>query len=391
MNNTDYQIKVFRRSNGSIGIRNHLAVISTVACANVVAEAIAARIPEAVACTHPYGCDQLGEDLVLTIKTLVNIGKHPNVGAVLVVGLGCEEIIADDLAKQIAVDGKPVEFIVIQDEGGTTKSIDKGVECCSRAKARVQKESEKVLVKPDELIIGVACGGSDYTSGIAANPAVGAAADLLVDLGAKVIFGETSELLGAEHIIVKRTVSLEDENFILNKVQNVEDAARRMRVDIRGAQPSPGNIAGGLSSIEEKSLGAICKSGSRQIVSTLEFGSHPIIPGLSFMDTPGNDIVNICGLVAGGAHMILFTTGRGTPMGFATAPVMKITANSKTAQKMAENIDIDVSSILAGNMSINEAGELMLDRILAVAEGQLVMAEKLGHCEFGLHRIGPTL
>ncbi|MDW7677106.1 MAG: UxaA family hydrolase [Bacillota bacterium] len=383
-------VKVYRRSNGSIGIRNHLAVISTVACANVVAEKISQEVEKSVACTHPYGCDQLGADAQLTFRTLSNIGKHPNVGAVLVVGLGCEEIKAQELAMEIEKSGKPIEAVVIQDSGGSLQSIKKGVSMCRILLDEINK-CHLTHADRNELVIGIECGGSDYTSGIASNPAVGVATDMLTNIGAKVIFGETTELLGAEHILISRSSNPAVKKFILDRINLVEHEAMKMKVDIRGAQPSPGNIDGGISSIEEKSLGAICKTGNSMINGAVDYGIMPTVPGLTFMDTPGNDLICTCGLVAGGAHLILFTTGRGTPMGFPIAPVVKITANKGTAEKMSNNIDIDISSILDGVMSIEQAGQMVYQSIFDTANGQLVKAELLGHREFGIHRIGPTL
>lgn len=380
-----------KRKDGSIGIRNHLAIISTVACANLVAESVAAKVPGAIACTHPYGCDQIGEDLTLTLRVLENIGRHPNVGAVLIIGLGCEEIIPEELAKKIINTDKPVETLVIQNEGGTTNSIKKGLEICYKLKEIMQKQTIEKQISFKDLVIGLECGGSDFTSGLAANPVLGVVAEQLVAQGAKVIFGETTELLGAEQTLVQRAESDKIKKFIVDRVSAVEETARKMKVDIRGAQPSPGNIEGGLSTIEEKSLGAVCKTGSCAIVDVLEYAELVKISGLSFMDTPGNDLACTCGLVAGGAHLVLFTTGRGTPMGFAIAPVIKITANSKIAKLMSENIDIDLSGILDGEKNIKDSADVVLQKIIDVVKGELVAAEILGHREFGFHRIGPTL
>ena len=384
------RINAYRRSDGSVGIRNHLAVISTVACANVVAEKIAQEVEAAVACTHPYGCDQLGADVRLTFRTLSSIGKHPNVGAVLVVGLGCEEIDAQELAEEIAKSTKPVEFMNIQETGGTAAAVYSGAAICQKLVNEL-KETGPALVDRQELIIGLECGGSDYTSGIASNPAVGIVTDMITAYGGKVIFGETTELMGAEQILLERVASAADRKYMLDKISAIEWEATKMKVDIRGAQPSPGNIAGGISTIEEKSLGAICKTGKSPIVSAVDFGAAPTVPGLTFMDTPGNDLLCTCGLVAGGANLVLFTTGRGTPMGFPTAPVVKITANQVTARKMRENIDVDVSAILSGTISVEEAGQMIYQAMLDTAGGRLVAAELHGHREFGIPRIGPTL
>jgi len=385
------KIEMFVRADGASGIRNHLVILSTVACANHVAEAISRLVPGSVACTHPYGCDQLGADAELTQRILVAAGAHANVGGVLVVGLGCEEISAQSLADQILVSKKPVYHLEIQKQGGTSKTIAQGVECCRELSRQMAEGCFKKEESIDQLVVGLECGGSDFSSGIAANPAVGICSDLLVACGAKVMFGETTELLGAEHLLARRAKTEDVEKFILAKVRGIEQVARNMKVDIRGAQPSPGNIDGGLSTIEEKSLGGICKTGNSAIVQGLEYGIRPTLAGLSFMDAPGNDLECTCGLVSGGAHLVLFTTGRGTPMGFPYAPVVKITSNQHNAQCMAENIDLDLSSIISGQLSVEEAGRKIFSYVLRVASGERVAAERLGHCEFGFRRIGPTL
>lgn len=387
----DTRIKVYERKNGMIGIRNHLAVISTVVCANHVVESIVRKVPEAVAIMHHSGCAQLGEDAKQTLRVLTNIGKHPNVGAVLVVGLGCEQISAHDLAGEIASTSKPVQACVIQEKGGTSTTIEKGVAYCRQLIKRMPEDADRISAPCSELVVGLECGGSDFTSGMASNPAVGIVADRFVDMGAKVVFGETAEALGAEHILAQRAVNNKVKSFILNKVAATEKAAEDMHVDMRGSQPSPGNIAGGLSTIAEKSLGAICKSGNRPIVDGLAYAELVRKTGLSFMDCPGQDLASICGIVAGGAHAVLFTTGRGTPLGFAIAPVLKISANSEAVRKMAENIDIDISGVLAGDISLDEAAYIITAQVLEVAGGKLTQAEKLGHREFGFHSIGPTL
>ena len=385
------KIKMYARANGSFGIRNHLAVISTVACANHVAESVARGIPGSIACTHPYGCDQLGADAELTFRILAAAGSHPNVGGVVVIGLGCEEISAQVLADRIRESRKPVFSLEIQKTGGTSRAIAQGMAFCRELIRIMNRYDKRIPISPEHLVVGLECGGSDYSSGIAANPAVGICSDMFVSMGAKVVFGETTELLGAEHILVRRAKTEQVGDFIRAKVNSIEKAAEEMHVDIRGAQPSPGNIDGGLSTIEEKSLGGICKTGTSSIADAIEYGHAAKTAGLTFMDTPGNDLACTCGLVSGGAHLVLFTTGRGTPMGFAYAPVIKITANKDIAQNMAENIDLDLSPVLYEGLSIEDAGKNIFSYALRVAEGELVAAERLGHREFGFHRIGPTL
>lgn len=379
----------FQRSDGSIGIRNYIAVISTVACANHVVNCIAQDFTNAVPITHQHGCDQLGEDLNLFFNTLLGVAMNGNIAAVLVVGLGCEEISARELAEAISKRGKVVDSLVIQEVGGTTASIHEG-------KNRLKFLSSSIEVKRSDvdfrkLIVGLKCGGSDFSSGLITNPAVGEAVNLLLQKGAKIVFGETTELLGAEEIIKQRAQSDRISSFILNKMHKIEETAILMGVDIRGAQPSPGNIRGGLSTIEEKSLGAICKIGNCKINNVLDFGQLCCEPGLSFMDTPGNDILTMLGLVAGGAHIIVFTTGLGTPMGFAAVPVIKICASPQTVKKMEENIDVDISPFFFVEISLSEAGSIIFNSIIEIIEGKLTKAEILGHREFGIYRIGPTL
>lgn len=379
----------FQRLDGTVGIRNHIAVISTVACANHVATSIARDYPNAVAITHQHGCDQLGKDLDLFFDTLLGIAKNGNVAAVLVVGLGCEEINALDLAEAIAKSGKPANSLIIQEIGGTSASVIEGKNRLDFLYSSL--ELEKNNIDFSKLIIGLECGGSDFSSGIITNPAVGEAVNLLLKKGAKVVFGETTELLGAEEIVRQKAQSIEVEKFILEKIHQVEDSAVLMGVDIRGAQPSPGNIKGGISTIEEKSLGAVCKIGNSKINNVLNFAQQCCNPGLSFMDTPGNDIESMTGLAAGGAHVIIFTTGRGTPLGFATVPVIKVCASPKTVNIMQENIDVDLSPLFFGKISLTKAGMMVFDSIIKTVRGNLTKTEILGHKEFGIHRIGPTL
>lgn len=379
----------FQRSDGSIGIRNHILVISTVVCANYVADSIARSNPNVISVTHQYGCDHIGKDLDLFFNTLLGISMNGNIAGVLVIGLGCEEISASYLAETISKKGKPVDYLIIQKTGGTSASVMEGKKklrtLCSLL------NSEKSDIDFSKLVIGLKCGGSDFSSGMFTNPALGEAVDLLLQNGAKVVFGETTELLGAEEVIKQRSESIEVEKFILKKLNKVEESATLMKVDIRGAQPSPGNIEGGLSTIEEKSLGAICKIGSSKINNVLNYGQNCSKPGLSFMDTPGNDILTMTGLVAGGAHLIAFTTGRGTPMGFATVPVIKLCASPSTVNIMEENIDMNLSTLFFDKMSLSEAGKIIFQFIINVVGGKLTKAELLGHREFGIHSIGPIL
>ena len=383
-------IKMYQRQNGSYGVRNRIAVIPTVACVNHVVQRIAAAIDKADAYIHPYGCDQLGYDKDLSYKCLERMGTHPNNGSVLVVGLGCEEILPHELYRSIKAQQSDTALIVMQELGGTEKCIQQGIEICRKFEKKLGAQ-ERVLTDISNLTIGVECGGSDFTSGIASNPSVGVFTEKVTKLGCRVVFGETAELMGSEDIIKELCEDEAIYDFIINKIKHVEDTAISMKVDLRGTQPSPGNIDGGLSTIEEKSLGGICKIGKAKIVDALAFGDTAVKKGVSFVDTPGNDLACSLGLCAAGAQIIIFTTGRGTPMGFAAAPVIKVTGNSKIFQLMRENFDIDLSGIVEGNTSIVEGGGIIFNKVCEVVDGELSAAERLGHREFSLYRVSPIL
>jgi altronate dehydratase large subunit len=378
------------RPDGKVGIRNHLLVMSTVICSSFVARRIADQIQGAVAIENPFGCGQLEPDLEITRRTLVNTAKNPNVGGVLVVGLGCEQIQADDLVREIEKTGKPVEKVVIQEEdGGTPAAIEKGVRL-------LRKMAEEVLSqRPEEvdmsnLVLGVECGGSDATSGLASNPVVGYVADRVVDLGGTVILSETPEMIGAEDILANRAVSREVGERIVRTVRRWVELAASYNVDLVGTQPAPGNIAGGISTIEEKSLGAIIKGGSRPVQGMVDYAEEVRGKGLWLMDTPGYDIMSVVGMVAGGATLVIFTTGRGTPTGNPIAPVIKVTANPQTARKMRENIDFDASTVTLGQETIEQAGERLFKLVIDVARGKPTRAELLGFKEFMIHKIIPS-
>ncbi|BDR92622.1 UxaA family hydrolase [Vulcanisaeta souniana] len=380
----------YARPDGKVGIRNHLLVMSTVVCSSFVARRIADQVQGAVAIENPFGCGQLEPDLEVTRRTLIGMAKNPNVGGVLVVGLGCEQIQADDLVKEIEKTGKPVEKVVVQEvDGGTPAAIEKGVTLLRRmAEDVLSQKPEEVDVS--NLVMGVECGGSDATSGLASNPVVGYASDKLIDLGGTVILSETPEMIGAEEILARRAVSREVGDRIIRVVRKWVDLAASHGVDLVGTQPAPGNIAGGISTIEEKSLGAIIKGGSRAIQGVVDYAEEVKGKGLWIMDTPGYDIMSVVGMVAGGATLVVFTTGRGTPTGNPIAPVIKVTANPFTAKKMRENMDFDASTVTLGQETIEQAGEKLFKLIMDVARGKPTRAELLGFREFVIHKIIPS-
>ena len=382
----------YRRPGGRVGVRNHVLVVPTVICSSVVAERIAAAIaPIGTALPHLAGCGQLGPDMTLTHDTLAACCVHPNVGAVIVVALGCEQVVAQRLADAARGAGKPAHVVAIQTEGGTVRATARGIEI-ARALAGTIARDERERCPAASLVVSVKCGGSDYTSGLASNPVVGRVADRLVDAGAAVVLGEIAEIMGAEHVLAARASRPETAQRLLRVVNRVESDAIALGLDIRGTQPSPGNIRGGITTIEEKSLGATHKAGERTPLEDVVGYAAPITKrGLTVMDTPGLDVDSVTGMVAGGAQVVLFTTGLGTPTGNPIAPVIKITGNARTAQTMADNIDVDVSAVMTKSESLDAAADRLLDELIGVASGRPTAAERLGHREFSIHRRNPAI
>jgi altronate dehydratase large subunit len=381
--------KGYRRADGKVGIRNHVLILPTSVCAAQVASEIARTVPGCVAACHAYGCCQIGEDWQLTFRALRNTAANPNVGATLVVGLGCEGLEPLTMLTAVQELEKPSRGIVIQEEGGSVKAITQGAAIARAMVAEVGRQARE-SVDIGALILGLECGGSDATSGLAANPALGVASDLLIGSGGTCILSETTESIGAEHILARRAVNDTVRHKLLDIVRACEERALKMGEDLRGSQPTPGNIAGGISTIEEKSLGCIHKAGSAPVQGVLDYAEIAGGRGLYVMDTPGMDVESMVGLAAGGVQVMVFTTGRGTPTGNPIMPVIKVTANRKTAERMADNIDLDLSGVIDGSRTIEEAGQAILDEILAVAGGKPTKAEQLGHTEFSIYRIGPT-
>ena len=383
------KLKGFLRPNGKIGFRNHFLVVPTVICATRTAEEIASNFPNVVYLHNQHGCNHMKDDEKKVVNVLKGMASNPNVAGVLFVGLGCETIPTMKIFESVRAAGKPVECLIIQEEGGTLKTIEKGVRILQRMME--QYEIKEVETDLSSVTVAIECGGSDTTSGIASNPVVGYVADRLVDLGATVVFSETTEIIGAEHLLIKRTVNEEVAKKLLELVSRCEQSALAGGEDIRGVNPTPGNITGGLTTLEEKSLGAIYKAGTKPLKGVLEYAEPIPTGGLYFMDSPGHDVESVSGMVAGGAQVVIFTTGRGTPTGCAIAPVIKVTANAKTYSRMSDNIDVDVSDVLEGKTTIQQAGERLFQKLIEVLNGKLTKSEMLRHHEFGIYLTQPTL
>lgn len=379
----------YRRSDGRVGVRNHVLILPTITCATKAARQITELVHGTVSFVHQHGCAQVGVDYEQTFRTYVGMGLNPNVYGVVVLGLGCETHQARNVAKEIAASGKRVEVVSIQDEGGTLDAIAQGAKLAARL---VQEASEVQREWCDfsELIIGTECGGSDACSGLSANPAVGYVSDKIVELGGTSILAETTELIGAEHLLANRAKNEHVAKRVYEVIDAMEKRSINMGVDIRTGNPSPGNIKGGLSSLEEKSLGAANKAGKSTLNELINYAERPTEKGLVWMDTPGHDIEQLTGMVAGGAQIVLFTTGRGTPTGSPIAPVIKITTNTGVFERMSENMDINGGTIIEGKETVEQVGETILNEISKVASGKLTKAEILMQHDFGIWRIGPT-
>lgn len=368
----------YSRSNGQVGIRNKIAVISSVVCVNSVARRVAEKIDNAVAITHPAGCGQFGRDFIFTFRTLTGLANNPNVYGVIVIGLGCENLLSGNLANNIKKSQKPVEFFDVQDvQGGTISAIEKGTKLCKNLAARA-KEIRREYFDFSNLILGLECGGSDSISGITANPAVGVVSDKIVNLGGTSILPEYTEWIGTEHLLVKRAVNEEVAKKIKVPLKEFLDRANESGFDFLGVQPTPGNIAGGLSTIEEKSLGTISKGGKAKIQGVLQYSEKPNEKGLWLMVEPGLDIISVTGLAAAGAQVIIMTTGRGTPLGNPVVPVIKICGNPKTCDWMANNIDVNASLIITEGSKIDDIATLLWEKLKKTCNGEPTIAEILG-------------
>ncbi len=383
--------KGYRRPDGRVGTRNDVGILSTVVCANEVADAISSQVRGTACFMHQQGCCQTPVDIRRVNDTLSGLGRNPNLAAVLLVSLGCESTAVEEVARRIGDTGKRVETVVIQETGGAARSIAEGV---LAAQGMVQEASrwERVSCGIDELVLGLKCGSSDTTSGLAPNPALGIASDRVVEGGGTSILGEVTEFIGAEHLLARHAENPKIGQQILDLVKRMEERAKSVGADIRGGQPTGGNIKGGLTTIEEKSLGAIAKAGTAPVLAVYEYGVAPSVKGLVVMDSPGREPEILTGLAAAGCNVIAFTTGRGAPQGFPFVPVVKITGNRRTWEKLRDHMDLDVSAVMEGAETLPEAGHRIFQEILEVASGKLTKAEISGYTKaMDIYMVGPVI
>jgi altronate hydrolase len=387
----------FLRPDGRKGVRNLVLIVYTVECAQHVSYAIANGEEDTHVIGFP-GC----YDNAYAIRLMLALARHPNVGAVLSVGLGCEYTQPEKIADAVRASGRSAEWFFIQESGGTRASVVKGKEIVALLRAQIREETPRVPMSLADLTIGCECGGSDGTSGLAGNPTVGAFFDLLVDAGGRAIFEETVEMIGLREHMLARAANAEAKQ----QLAAAYDKAERYCRAVRQWSVSPGNFAGGLTTIEEKSLGAFAKSGTRPIQGVIRVAEAPRGPGLWILDsvpdehfmqfgyTNPNDTEGIMDLISTGSQIILFVTGRGSVIGAPIAPLVKITGNSATFRTMTDDMDFDAGRVLAGQLTLPQAGRELADLVVRVAAGGVSKSEGLGHREYFImykHQNTPSL
>jgi altronate dehydratase large subunit len=378
----------YPRDNGRKGIRNLVAVLAAADNVNPLVRQLAARDPRVTCLPASYGRGQMGRDFDVSLRAMAGLAAHPNVAGCLVVSFEPESSArVAQLARQM---GRPVETLSFLDVGGLGECIARG----SAILRRLQDAAgavRRVLLTPSDLLVGLECGGSDTTSGLFGNPALGAFTDWLVDAGGTAVFSEPVECLGGEALLRRRAVSPQTAAHLIATVQAYNELARAHGVDLAGTNPTPDNLAGGLTSIEEKSLGALAKTGSRTIMGVIGYGEAAPAPGVWMMDAPAAAVENVTALAAGGAQLVCFVTGTGNPTGHPVAPTIKISANPRTASRMRAHLDVDLADMLRGSMNVAQGAGAIAAAVAAVINGTSTAAERLDYLETNISRIGPSV
>ena len=378
----------YRRPDGRVGVRNRVLILPASVCATDTARIIAQQVEGAISFNNQQGCPQVAPDQQFTMDVMAGYAANPNIYGTVVVSLGCENCQMDLVVKAIEErTNKPLKQVIIQEAGGTLKAIDQAVRYAKEmvAEASMLQKEEFPL---SELIVGTECGGSDPTSGLAANPAIGAMSDLVVQAGDTSILSETSEFIGAEHILARRAINKEVHDRIYEITSRFEAHFHAVGEDVRQGNPSPGNKAGGITTLEEKSLGCIHKGGHSPINAVYDYAKQvESKQGLVIMDTPGNDPASVAAMVAGGAQVIVFSSGRGSPVGHPIAPVVKVTGNKITFANMEDNIDFCAAPLIYGEKTVEQLGTDLLNMVVETACGKQTKAEALGFVETAIARI----
>lgn len=378
----------YRRPDGRVGIRNHILILPASVCAADTTRIIASQIDGAITFHNQNGCGQVQSDQQLTIDIMAGFAANPNIYGTIVVSLGCENCQMDLVVQAIkARTNKPLKTFIIQECEGTLNTINlavkEGLRMESAASSVMREECDM-----SQLIIGTKCGGSDPTSGLSSNVLVGEISDRIVDMGGASILTETPEMIGAEHILASRARTPEIADAIYHMIYRFEDYLRVVgKEEVRESNPSPGNYSGGITTLEEKSLGAIHKSGTRPITAVYDYAQQIHHKGVVIMDSSGHDPSSCSAMAAGGAQLLLYTTGRGTPLGNPIAPVIKLTGNHETYRRMLENMDYDSSPLIDGQQTLKEAGDDFMELIIRVANGEKTKAEQLGYMEIAMDRV----
>ena len=378
----------YRRPDGRVGVRNRVLILPASVCASDTARIIAQQVEGAISFNNQQGCSHVGPDQQFTMDVMAGYAANPNIYGTVVVSLGCENCQMDLVTAAIRErTNKPMEQVIIQEAGGTLKAVEIAVRYAKQmvAEAALLQKEEFPL---SELIVGTECGGSDPTSGLAANPAIGAMSDLVVKAGGTSILSETSEFIGAEHILARRAANKEVHDRIYEITTRFENHFHAVGEDVRAGNPSPGNKAGGITTLEEKSLGCIHKGGHSTINAVYDYAKQvKSKQGLVIMDTPGNDPASVAAMVAGGAQVVVFSSGRGSPVGHPIVPVVKITGNKLTFAAMEDNIDFSAAPLIYGEKTVEELGEDLLKMVIETACGKQTKAEALGFVETAIARI----
>ncbi len=377
----------YRRPDGRVGVRNKVLILPASICAADTTRIIASQVEGAVTFHNQNGCAQIPSDQQLTMDVMAGFAANPNIYGTIVVSLGCEncqmDLVVDAIRERT---NKPLEQFIIQD-CGTISTVERATRA---ARAMVQEASriQREEFPMSELLLGTECGGSDPTSGLASNPLIGEACDRIVDMGGTAVLSETTEFIGAEHILARRGATPKVQQQIYDIVHRYEESLKLVGSDPREGNPSPGNMEGGITTLEEKSLGCIHKGGHRPVNAVYDYAKQlKSKEGLVIMDTPGNDPSSVAAMIAGGCQVVVFSTGRGTPTGNPIAPVIKITANKLTYGRMKDNIDVDVSALLDDPDSLSEMADELVAEIAEIASGKQTKSESLGYMEMAIARV----